>query len=287
MKPKVAILGTGISSAYAYRACFDYKLKRVDVFNFESGKPGIGAFYLHWVPEDIQLKVPAQKVAYLGIGTAKVYMERQWPQLKHNTALRRNTKTSFPSKGLILEEGWNAKEVWELLWIRANIDTVAFKLSDADIKDLARTYDIVFQSFPSQAALSTQPVNALIPIEVFPKGANILNDKLAGMVEDCPNVIIYNGKEDSSRWVRASMMFGATSIEYPYTMKEEDIHLKKGGQLKVIQDIFPGVRPYRERIVPNVIPIGRFATYKRSYLSHDAYKQVWDAISLFDAGGLP
>jgi len=273
-KAHVCIIGAGATGAYAYQACLDLGAK-VDILTEKMSAPPPGAFYLHWLPANLKPRFAPEKVLYVGLGTKVNYLKRQWPELTefHNSTVEGMT-TSFPSSPR-WEYGWDARAVWEGLWDGANITLAAGRYSDQDIKDLAKTYDLVFHTFPSQESAATQPKLVMVPIQVYKEMA--MGQSVKKLVGDFQHFIIYNGlpPKEGHPWVRLSQIWGRVSAEHSHTSA-----LAKGGDdIELRPDLVPGTHPWKKLIGKNILPIGRYATWERSYLSHMAFFDVWNTIN--------
>ncbi len=276
MRPSVAIVGSGAAGAYAYRACVEYGCKKVEVFTDKMGTPSPGAFYFHWIPDDLAVRFEPDEILYMGIGTQDKYLERQWPGVK----LEPGYASSFPAKPFV-GVGWDAGLIWDELWKNAPISLVAGKFSDTDLKDMSKYHDLIFLTFPTQESIQAQGKYLVqIPVQLVGKQTTFqLPSKALFMLNKYNNFIMYNGTEVFP-WVRVNHLWGHASFEYSYTsiMDDED------GKVIMQQDLMPGTPVWKKTLAKNIVPVGRFARWDRKYLSHQSYSDAKTVLVRWDEG---
>lgn len=250
---KVLILGAGASAAYCYRACRDNGIRPHVMADSISFNPA-GAFFLHWIPPSIQL-APIS-ITYLRVGTEEVYWRKQW-QLDYVP-----NSTSFPVADEQTVLGWDGRKGIEAMFDGVSIDKIG-KLSDSDVRDISRHFDIVFQTFPTQKSLSKQPPMA----DIYIARCTDTNASLPDWLNKYNNFILYNG-EPYPVWVRLTRISGSISYEYSHEapqLLEDDFKIIR------YKEPVPGTEPWDEPPTKNVKLIGRLARWDRKYLSHHAY----------------
>lgn len=270
----VAILGTGPSAAYAYRACRDMGLEPA-VYGKLSDRPH-GAFWLHWLPPQLQWRVPYFQVEYRAEGTADGYVLKIWG--------RPDISSSFPRERRI-EKGWLPDPGLAALWEGAGVTEVL--LNEEDIQRLCGVYDLVIRTFP-------------------PRLPELLREQLhfctlfyrrvtAGRYANIQRVerLTYNGLPGVP-WVRSARLAGELSYEFPGVVEQSQVaeHLGPGNwQRAVWPDLPPQEhtefwlqlhRWEKEIWQPsqpsNLLTVGRYATWQRKGLSHQAYQTVLGAL---------
>ncbi len=258
---RIAILGMGPSAAYAYRACVDFGIaSEVDVFGTLPKQLPAGAFWLHKVPLTIRMSTQ-HHVLVTSTGKASMYTYKMWG---------REIPSSFPTHPFVTE-AFNPSEVLPLLWEGVRpIDRGP--LSDADIIMLARDYDWVFQTFPSRMDKDVGP--KLVPLPILVREVPAISDGFC----------LYNG-EYNVKWVRMTTIFGRQCIEFPASVIPSEVppelamrwsdYIGDGDwTMHVMADLPPETQPVKFSLAPNVVLVGRFATWNRKVLSHEAYQQV-------------
>lgn len=277
---RVAILGSGWAAAFAYRACCDNGI-RPKVYTREYPAyigPTVqfpGAFWIHWLPEKVLRVLTANGVGMIEIS----HLGGSWAS--YSTKLYgKPYNCSFPTSDGKVELGYDARMVWPLLWEpRPNTEKREFTCQ-RDIAELATNYDLVIQTFPKPGfkpgkADFSMPVRAamlVISCKARPQ--------LGG------NKVMYNGIPDEG-FSRYSNLFGIESWEIPLRMAgdprlEEKLLPNLGPDIttKLVWKIHPNVEPESERFLkPNIHLIGRYATWDRSQLAHQAYQQTLDLLA--------
>jgi hypothetical protein len=267
--PKVAVLGSGASAAFAVAACKDIG---AEVKVYSSVHPNelstqMGAFFLHDIPPNIG-HIESVAVDIDSIGEASVYSEMQWG---------RNIPTSFPSERRT--ERWYSPMYLNRVWQ----DVTVFRetLSKEDIVRLTQLgYDWVFHSFPL-----VERTDSIVRFPIL----------VGNQYSHLRDFILYNGTIQFD-WVRLTRQFGNLCLEYPHNISVDDECLFRDmvGDLDSLgieglqskdypqwehvwgRDIVPETEPLtsEEYVQKNIIPIGRFATWDRKMLSHQAYTIV-------------
>lgn len=258
-KRKVAIIGLGPTGAFAARAAYDLNCE-VDIYTVESKfTTPPGAFWLHWVPEDVTHQVSATQIYIQGKGTAKQYIKRQWGDLAPGVT------SSFPEKP-VWETGYNPELVLKHL-VPAQCEEIRlpYALSDADIHDLSIKYDFVFQTFPTRESKQEQP--ALLPFVAAARfNAEDLN----------LSWVVYNGS-NTGVVVREAVLFGHHFLEFPKNMTELEVRGAvdlAGWQVVTLKDLHPHTKPWSQDPKSKIKLVGRLAMWDRKFLSHDAYAYV-------------
>ena len=276
MKPSIAIIGSGAAAAFAHRACKDYGCTKVDVYTDRMGKPSPGAFFFHWLPNDLRLKFEPENVHYMGMGTAERYWLNQWPDIAYEAM----GPTSFPVK-TYAQSGWDGHTVWDALWDNAKITIMAERFSDSDLREMAKFHDIVLLTFPTQESLKEQGwCQVQIPIEsVQTVTMQIPPSSMLTLTQQYDNFILYNGGE-MFQWVRMSRLWGRTSFEYAHnsTYGQGDVSMTHH------PDLLPSTPVWSKVPAKNFMLVGRFARWDRKYLSHQSYPDTIGALEHWDQG---
>lgn len=274
--PKVCIVGAGATAAFIYQACKAARIRNPHIYTDKIQKPGVGAFYFHWLPEAIQPE-KATKIGYVRLGDEAGYIEKQWPHLAKVWA-HENWETSFPEETKSIKRGYDAHVVWDQMWDGARIDVVPGNIDDSDLKDYATVYDLVFHTFPTQKSMTRRKGQVRFLIRTFPVNKDFkVGVGLKKLVGKRKHWIIYSGRPEDE-WVRMSYVFGVLAWEYSHIITLKDIEYKQRPNYIECTDLLPGTRPYRKRLASNIISLGRLAMWDRSYLSHRAYQDTLDIL---------
>jgi len=257
MSKKVAVIGLGPSGCYAARAARDLGCE-VDVFTFGETKPAPGAFWLHWLPDELARIHKAENIYLVGKGNPIVYSQRQWGDLWNKIPTN-----SFPTKDH-WTKGWNFSKIFEtLLPMQCDVKQMAYPLSDTDIKDLSQQYDKVFQTFPRKQDIEAQPKK--IPFVVG----------LSRMDNVGKNFVVYNGEENiDNPIVREACLFGWNFSEFPKNYPLSKAKEWHGEDFIILKDFAPGTEPIPQDIHDKIQLVGRWAEWNSMRLSHQVYGLV-------------
>lgn len=255
---EVAVVGLGATGSFVARAAYDCGYK---VTVYVHGNPNAtppGAFWLHWIPDDVSGVFSSKPIRIIGKGWEEVYTRRQWGKSWY-----KGLTSSFPREPVI-EEGYNPAEVLpELVPDEVKIEIVPYPFSDRDVEDLARGFDFVFQTFPRKVDIEAQPER--IPFVAAAKFATSDPDR---------NVVVYNGLDDDRNIVvREAMLFGNHFLEFPKHMllpEVKKLYPLDGWHTVVLKDLAPNTLPV-EQPGNKLFLMGRYAHWDRRCLSHDCY----------------
>lgn len=253
---KVVIAGSGPSAAFAVMACWYLGIMPRVYSDKPPRSQQTGAFFLHWTPSELTGYPHSEPiwVRIEGRGTAAGYTCKQWGKvIPSSFPVEPELKRMFDSR--VLDNVWTIQP-WEKRC-----------LTSQELIDLGKENDWVFHTFPAS-----------------PNGRAVLEiPTLVKMLEqDNPTdnlKIIYSGVEDGNEtWVRKTIGLTHISVEYPIGMTEFKSVPELGMHPRFVRlrDLMPDVEPVSESeyLAPNVIPIGRWATFDRHALSHQAYFDV-------------
>lgn len=262
MSRKVAIIGLGPAGAYAAKAASDAGCE-VDVYTFGEAKPAPGAFWLHWLPEDLAKTHKHENIYVMGKGDAPHYGNLQWGDS--------GLWGSFPEKPY-WTKGWDFQKIfYSLLPMRCQVHQTAFPLSDTDIKDLSSQYDRIFQTFPKKMHL-----------EIRPKKVPFVAAMAETSGEEPNNVVVYNGTGEGIV-VREAVLFGNHYLEFPKGMSQEEVWSQhplgeEDWKFVTLKDLHPATKPVQQDPGYKVQLVGRWAEWNSKRLSHEVYKIVQDIL---------
>ena len=268
MSAKVAILGGGLSAAFAWRALRDNNITP-DVITERIFTPPGGCIWVHKLPKSVDSKKLYEPIHVEGVGSTKTYAEKMWG---------RELKTSFPSSGDYDTKGVNPLVAARLLWGDREVLKKQIKKGRVDeklIKAIKKDYDLVIQTFPLGSAKPKWET----PILVGPR------------IDTSLNLVSYQGNADCA-YVRYSFLFSIPSWEFPPQQSECRTHSMAVHQYQAEQKIYgkPGYAVWYAPEIPpqeiagklavesyadgNVLYCGRWATGNRKFLSHEVYDRV-------------
>lgn len=251
---RVLILGSGPSAAYSALACLDSKVHFDVLSNREPHTEQSGAFFLHWLPDTFirKYKIETIQVKIYGIGSSENYSRMQWGIPYPN---------SFPLADRL--EEWYDSRTLKKVWKTIDVHLLDCNLKDQDLLNFGDVYDLVLHSFSSEAAKQTR---SIVPIPCWTK------ETIGNGYE-----ITYNGGTDFS-WVRCTHAWKRLSLEFP---PNYDLPGNPEWWTVRLRDIRPDTKPVskQEYLAPHIIPIGRFATWDRRMLCHQAYQRTLEHLN--------
>lgn len=279
----VLVVGSGPAAAYAVQACKDSGVSVHVISDALPNTSQAGAFFLHWLPDSLLLAGGvAEPVQIIGVGDAGVYAEKQWGRDFRRIA------TSFPAHGRT--EYWYSSCLLQQVWDAQPVEVRAGRpVSDEELLRLGKQYGLVLHTFSSTRAAKSRTL-VTIPCLTHP-AANL------GVGH---NRVLYSGME-RPKWVRKTVAWKRVSYEYPAWQQRSYEYpggrvLDAAGLEQAVALTFAqaGVRPHwvRLRDMPpmtapvreheylgrNIIPIGRWAGWRRRMLSHEVYYKVLNLI---------
>jgi hypothetical protein len=248
MTHKIAILGAGPVAAYVYTAC---KSRGIipDVYAKEVTKAPVGAFWLRWVPRNMEQQFPRESIEIIPVGNKEQYIRKQWGESAVKTK-----SCSFPNV-MYKEYGYDPALVLPVLWRDCEIKLVE-SLSDEEIQKVAKSYDVVFQTFPSQKSIRELSEYVVrVPTAVY-----------TNPIKQIENRIYYNGLMEPT--VRLSVLFGKVQYEF---VAGSEITEYEGATIGSFVDLHPDTPSYENASAENIFYIGRYAEWRRHMLVHEAF----------------
>ena len=298
MKPNVAILGTGPSAAYAYRAC---RLAGItpDLYGPPPGGRPHGAFYLHWLPYGAAHRIRQDallRIIYSASGDAAGYTRKIWG---------REVASSFPERERS-EHGYAAEPGLRALWGRPRAP-LRERVEDDELPALCARYDLVVKTYPTPLPpdLRAGTRSALLlyrPLVGWKNGHNLSRHQRTAVGGPRSNGWIhYDGRPDQL-WVRTANLYGELSWEFPGGVSEQDARAFVYNDPKLSTQRYVDLPPEEETqwwhalkqyqstlsYPDNLLNVGRYATWQRKTLSHEAFQTVSERLfALSGTGSTP
>lgn len=250
---KIAILGNNDIAAHVYRACFDYGGLDIQVRTSKFEDPTDSAWWYQWLPESI-MQEPDEVIIYQ-LGKNRPYLERQWYRWDQTWMAEFSPEPKTAN-------GYYPPSVWDKLWEGAEID-LTLPMSDTDIADLARGFDIVFMCFPTQAALKYQSRFFRFPVVKIPRG-EALNFVPDSWKEMNYNWLLMNGLDNHKYlWIRMSYLWNELFIEFPEKTDLKAVYPipLPGSKTFYREEVHPNANQWFHSPAPNVYLMGKFANY--------------------------
>lgn len=273
MERKVAILGTGPSAAFAFRACMDYGLTPDEVLVYGTEEPVMSVsapVYFHDVPDSVRQDAYEHTVGYIPEGDAQMYMMKQWGKEFAGHP------SSFP------DQAWKAvafdpNEVLPMLWSGVVSYSLTSRMQLNDLYRVSRNVQLVFQTFPiwdgvprrSATRYVVEVSNDIHPQEwLMAYESDVQQSGTLGF-------FLYAGKPQQAH-TRVAIVNRVLWYEFP---SEETLPTR----FKPVAIPFVDIHPAEDRIAQphfdNVVLLGRSATWDRRMLAHQAYSTTYTALS--------
>lgn len=244
---RVAILGSGPSAAFAVAACKELEIYPI-VYSYKPWNTDLkGATWVSGIP-DSYLRDPDMIRKYRVVhmmplySNADIYNKAMW-----GDAI---TETSYPLKPEV-KSAYHPSVLLTMIG-SASVGHIYCKFKDDDIKRLSDEYDLVIQTFSTEEEISKQP--KLLPIYIYE--------------EDVPdrgvNLAIYAGEP----WLRMSILWNKIFWEYAHPIEGYRQYPT------IARKIPPDCPTILEGVAPNVLRVGRYATWERKAFSYHSYLQV-------------
>lgn len=262
MAKKIAIFGSGLSAAFVYAACEEYKCD-VKFFSDTLERPNIGPVLIRQLPIRFQGLVPATTIWTFAMGDKNTYLDRM---RRDDEAMR---PTSFPTEIRDWFYAYEPKAVYDTLMGGSAKLTDIGKYSDAEIKMLSREFHHTFVTFPLQESKH--------PSKLIFYWAYIYKHEAGGIG---PFTVLYNGTRDFP-WLRYSHYWGTECWDFSNTEFPTATHKPPAPSVSAVlnrvADIAPGTSEYHTTI-PKVTLVGRWARWKKSVFAHHAYTQAMEIL---------
>lgn len=269
MPDRVVIIGSGPTGLTIAHAAEAVGISREDISIYSHGIPSplFGAQFLHGEIPGLDLEPFTIEIELSG--TMPEYQEKVY-------SIYRDGPNVPPEVFAQPRIGWDIRSAYNILWgrYRRRVDNVVFtrEILDSYYSELVRTNDLPF-------LFTTMPMR---PFCLFPD-MHRWEDETVYAAGDSPersigirpplNTIRYNGLK-SPAWYRTANIQGYCTAEWPAHSRAPK---------PPVAGVVPVIKPLRTNCTcwPGLIPVGRYAEYKKGVLVHDAYDR---ALKTFSSG---
>jgi len=262
----IAIIGSGMAGLLAAKALEDKGIKNFEIYDKSPGKGASGAVGLHYLHNRCGLPLKTERIQNVVIGDSKwkppsvAYNDKIWGMMEHPDS---NSLEQLVATNEIYNFGKAYKMLYEIYSDRI-MESEIKGLSG--MKRLANAHDYVLTTIPAPIWMGE------LHGVSFPKKEIKVSQKLPNNIE-IPEWIdhfsLYNISEDDG-WYRCSRVFGVVFTEYPKTADIENTMTA----YKIRGATIP--ESAKRKIPNNIYMVGRWGTWKRSYLVHQAYQDIMD-----------
>jgi hypothetical protein len=262
---RVAILGGGLSSLYAYWGCLDAGISpgNIELMVHERIEPA-GAVFMYQCPIPL---FPSELLSIL-IGSCDNYSVKQWKENRRTSAHERFMEGTQKEVG---EPIWDPTTVIPILWsLIPNVRRVGL-FTPEDLTTISMSYGAVICTFPNKETREDYKRNGyIVSIPIYSRD-----------IASQDYICIYNG-DLNIPWVRQTIVPGRSYTEYPFYTDQkfveqyEDFRGNGGGEIKHSIDLKPDTPGLSdaECTENNLFRVGRLAMFRRGYLSHMARYDV-------------
>lgn len=273
MGTKVAILGTGPSAAFAFKACMDYGLDPDEVLIYGTEVPSLSIsapVFFHDVPSSIREDCTEHTIGYIADGEAEEYMCTQWGEEFAYVS------SSFPKKSIKIQ-AYNPNEVLPLLWEGAFSWKLSGRMQRRDLYRVSQTAPLVLQTFSLWDGVPRRYQFRYLIRQRDGVNPQAWLDKLGYNIHDSGTLgfFLYNGNT-SQGYIRIAILDGVVWYEYP---SKETIPYDYQEQAISFIDIHPTENRIAEPARDNIVLLGRNATWDRAMLAHQAYSMTYTVLS--------
>ncbi len=260
MNLKVAVLGCGPAGLIAAHAAANHPdVADVAVLSKKRKSPLYGAQYLH-EPIPGLPDVDGILIKYGLVGEPRDYREKVYGRFFTGEVSPQVIKPAHLA--------WDIREAYDILWNWYGEGVNDVDLSPMDILEINHDYDLVINS---------------VPLDFICHGGHKFDSQLVIAAGDAPELginigqfykceestVICNGDPEVS-WYRKSRIFGHTTVEWPINVGMVPIN----SAAHVRKPLYHNCDCY-----PDMVAVGRYGTWKKGVLSHEAFKGTVDAIN--------
>jgi hypothetical protein len=253
MTIKVLILGcgpAGLISAYAAEREFGAEVKIISV---KRPSQLYGCQYLHQNIPGLDVGEP-QLVHYRLSGTIEEYRKKVYGSLLPPVSPQQYADDHL---------AWDLRRTYAGLWERFENDVVDVRLSPVDMVPMLSDFmpDVAISSLPAPVLCQSGDRHTFTDVQCWAMGDSPDQSVAAYGYNIMPFTVWCDGTKDVS-FYRACNVFDHTTVEWPG-------HKKKPP--------FDGVVPFNKPLstdcncLPSVLRVGRYGTWQKGILSHQAY----------------
>jgi hypothetical protein len=252
------ILGCGPAGLFA-AASAEAAGMSVRIFSKARQSRMFGAQYLHAPIPGLMADGDRFDVEYILRGTVDGYREKVYGPGS-------NAETS-PERLLGFHLAWDIRAAYDRAWKRYENRIEHTELRSDLVKTMAETAwrakrTLVISSVPAPILCQRRDLHRFGVAEIWAMGDAPEMNQYAPVTVDS-NTVVCNG-EDSPRWYRAANILGHRSVEWPAGVKPP-----VNGAARIQKPIWTNCD-----CLPGVIRVGRYGTWTKGILSHQAYEEV-------------
>jgi hypothetical protein len=260
MNKPIIILGCGPAGLLAALAALQSNFPVIMISHKRKSNLG-GAQFLHRKIPD--LGEPDGHVHYIVRGDAGIYRQKVYQDTQVDFVSFENVKD-----GLTVS-AWNLRRVYDELWENFSDNVMDMTVTPSDVIDWLESdqYTAVISTIPARDLCLSQLGWIREDHKFFSQRIRIYPEAIMDLPD---NTIYYDGTQDHS-WYRCSNLFDIGQTEYP-----EHIAAIVSPLIEVRKPVFTNCSCFMG--YPNFLRLGRYGTWSKGQLSHDAYFGTWTAL---------
>ena len=258
---RVAILGcgpAGLMAAQAFLPMVDAGVAEVDIYSIKRKSPLYGSQYLHRPIPGVTTSEP-RSIEYVLRGTPDAYRRKVYGQMWDGSV--------SPQDYGGLSQAWDIRQTYDNLWKVWEPAIIDGQVDAGFIAQALNAYQIVINSIP-RPALCWQGHQFASQTVIAAGDAPELGIDVGSTFRCNDETVICNGNEYPS-WYRLSRIFGHTTVEWPEMQRMVPVSTAARVQKPLSHNCDCWKVMWH---------VGRYGTWTKGVLSHDAYFQTLDRI---------
>lgn len=232
----------------------------LSIFSMKRKSPLYGAQYLHAPIPGVPTEEP-RTIDYILRGSASEYRRKVYGGKWLGTV--------SPEDLQEVHQGWDIRATYDWLWNQYHWSINDCLLDPIEMQEilLAEDWGVVISSLPLDTicyGMHDFPFTSVIAAGDAPA----LGVDVGSTYRCVEDTVICNGEESPS-WYRMSRIFDHTTVEWPQTVRQVPISSAAHVRKPLETDC---------KCWPSVIKVGRYGTWQKGVLSHEAYNTAYKAV---------
>lgn len=257
---KVAVLGCGPAGLIAAHAVRMAGHKLV-IISRKRKSPLFGAQYLHAPVPGVTHQDDYREVRYQLNGTPEMYRRKVYGKSWDGTV--------SPEDLLETHKAWDIRETYDRLWAMYADRILDAEVEPAGVRSLVQSpsFDMVVNTIPLDQLCHQGHV--FRSTEVVAAGDAPAYGIKVSDIYKCPEDTVRCNGQGHPSWYRMSNIFGHTTVEWP-----TDVEVPVPTASKVTKPTSHNCDCW-----PNILKVGRYGSWTKGVLSHEAYDVVSKAVA--------
>lgn len=260
---KVAILGSGPAGLIAaHAAATDGRVDEVHIYSRGEKSTMYGAQYLHAPIPGATFDDPIN-IDYVLRGTRAAYRAKVYGENFNGHISPEDLGSNH--------QAWDIRKTYDWLWMAYSPSIHALPITPGDVAELLDDYDLVVSSVPAPAICHSK--HTFRGTNIWAAGEAPELGIVFASAEACPEgTVVCNGLAFPA-WYRISRIYGRMTVEWPGWVDAQ--HVPKTAALVTKPTASACDCWYDSEAF---LRVGRYGTWLKGVLSHEAYLQVQERI---------